>query len=334
MSVKLINQLYQDDRLVVPQIQRDLVWKEARIEKYLKNWYCGNFSLSSLVFQKYDDGKLGILDGQQRIKTNNNFINNKITFRFNGKKVFFSDLLPEDQERMLNKTIAVDFVILNEEEEGIQYRGLNNGQPMLPQERLDSKTGAAANFINKTLCEHQFFKLINFYGLDSNGNLNAEVRRIASIMLFNVYTYDTKKRNTIHDEEQISSIVYDAPLDNNACSDTLKILDEMFDIFEDSKEHICSFGMEAIIDRFNFILSMIKRDGEFKEGFEEEFLSWSSFFEKERNASDAKGYYTEYNLSLRKAPSSTGGIKKRFAIVNESITDFRNYRSSIANKTA
>jgi hypothetical protein len=323
MNVKQINQLYQDEQLVVPQIQRDLVWKEARVEKYLKNWYADKFSLSSLVFVKYKDGKLGILDGQQRIKTNNNFINSKITFRLNGRKVFFSDLLPEDQERMLNKTIAIDFVILNEEEEGVQYRGLNNGQPMLPQERINSITSEAANFINKTLCKHSFFKLSNFYGLDTNGNLNAEVTRIASIMLFNVYVYNTSKKNTTHDEEQIISVIHSVPLDENACTITLRILDEMVDIFEGSQEHICSMGMEAVIDRFNYLLSLFKRDGELKENLKEVFLNWSKAFEETRKIEGAGGYYSLYNLSLRKVPSSTSGVKKRFSIVSESIDDFR-----------
>lgn len=129
----LINQEYQRSEVWKPFQKRDL------IDSIMKGFFIG-----ILVIWKNKEGKLEILDGQQRIKTIINFVNDKGT---NGEGKKFSELSTTEKSEI--KGYSIYYVelksALDEEEVADIFTRLQEGTPLNTPEKVNAFRGEFRN---------------------------------------------------------------------------------------------------------------------------------------------------------------------------------------------
>lgn len=94
---------------IVPDYQRNKVWDNNRQSRFIESVIMG-LPIPFLFFWERPDGKLEIVDGSQRLRTIQEFINNELSLnglrtltKINGFK--FSDLVPSRQRKIKNRSI-------------------------------------------------------------------------------------------------------------------------------------------------------------------------------------------------------------------------------------
>lgn len=108
---------FEDDSegnvIYVPDYQREYVWSKERKAKFIESILIG-VPIPYFFFADVD-GRMEIVDGSQRIRTLNEFVNGKLKIKslekltlLNGKR--FSDLTPQRKRRFLNKGMKVIFL--------------------------------------------------------------------------------------------------------------------------------------------------------------------------------------------------------------------------------
>lgn len=143
-----------DGQLIIqPEYQRNYIYDAggkdiAVVESLLKG-----YPLGLLYFVKNKDGKLEVLDGQQRITSFARFVNNSWTFAvdWKGKPRYMNSLDPDDQDR-INKSQLLVYVCEGEPSEIEEwFRTINIvGVKLTPQEiRNASYHGSFVNLARK-----------------------------------------------------------------------------------------------------------------------------------------------------------------------------------------
>ncbi len=92
---------------IQPEYQRNYIYADSKrdvavIESVLKGYPLGLF-----YFNKLDDDKLEVLDGQQRITSLGRFVKNKFAVKINGLEQIFDGLNKEMQDKILNTELLV-----------------------------------------------------------------------------------------------------------------------------------------------------------------------------------------------------------------------------------
>lgn len=147
-SLKQICDLIESkDIELSPDFQRNFIWDKTRQSKLIESILLG-LPLPSIYFSQYEDGRLTIVDGLQRIHTINNFLNNQLQLtnleylkECNGKN--FDELkdkkiLKDLQIRKFSQTQVMCFVIDYRSPSELKFdlfRRLNTGgKPLNNQE--------------------------------------------------------------------------------------------------------------------------------------------------------------------------------------------------------
>jgi len=123
LSFRELIQLYDDDDLVKPELQRKYVWDKTEASRFIDSILLG-LPVPSIFLSKQPDEKMLIVDGYQRIMTVRDFVKgvfstdkktfklsntDRISLRWKGKS--FVELSDSEKLRIKNKTIhAIIFV--------------------------------------------------------------------------------------------------------------------------------------------------------------------------------------------------------------------------------
>ena len=164
--------LYQDnDELIIPKVQRDLVWtlsqKQLLIDSLIKD-----YDIPKLYFRQIDDDgkKYEVIDGQQRIHAILDFIQGDYSLPadadpYNDEDVSnkkWSELSTDLQIIILGR--ALDVVILqgyNDEETDETFLRLQNGTPLKAPEKRRAIQGNMRNVV-EALSKNTIYKYCAF----------------------------------------------------------------------------------------------------------------------------------------------------------------------------
>lgn len=140
----LMRMVEAGDIEIAPRFQRNFVWDKTRQSRLIESIFLG-LPLPAIYLSEYDDGRMTIVDGLQRISTIRDFMDNKLRLcnmeyfdYFNGRT--FSELqLPDLQLRRFHRTQITCFKIDYRSPNQLKYdlfRRLNTGGKALNDQEI------------------------------------------------------------------------------------------------------------------------------------------------------------------------------------------------------
>lgn len=142
---------------IQPEYQRNYIYADGKKDVAVIESVLKGYPLGLLYFNKVENGRLEVLDGQQRITSLGRFIKNKFAVQQNGMEQIFDGLNKEKQQKILNTELLV-YICEGEgdnAEEEIKewFKTINiAGIPLNKQEELNAVY--SGKFV--TLCKTEF----------------------------------------------------------------------------------------------------------------------------------------------------------------------------------
>lgn len=142
---------------IQPEYQRNYIYADGKKDVAVIESVLKGYPLGLLYFNKVEDRRLEVLDGQQRITSLGRFIKNKFAVQQNGMEQIFDGLNKEKQQKILNTELLV-YICEGEgdnAEEEIKewFKTINiAGIPLNKQEELNAVY--SGKFV--TLCKAEF----------------------------------------------------------------------------------------------------------------------------------------------------------------------------------
>ncbi len=159
-----------ENEIFIPAYQRSFVWEEERQSKFIESLLLG-LPIPYIFTAENEDGRLEVVDGTQRIRTLENFLNGtlilstlEILDKCNG--LTFSDF-PISRQRKIHNT-SLRMIVLSEHSDEdarfMLFERINSGSViLLPMEkRKGSYTGPFTDFIYECANDSQFERLTSF----------------------------------------------------------------------------------------------------------------------------------------------------------------------------
>ena len=184
--VEVLVQKYMDgiendtNELFIPDYQREMTWDEERQSKFIESVFLGlpippifiaDINGQENEEDEEDEARLEIIDGTQRIRTLNRFINNELTL-CNLKKLsklnnfIFEDLLPSRQRRFKRVTVRIIQLTEDADEETRRdlFERINTGSVELNEmeKRRGIYPGKVAGLVEKLSKLQKFKNLCSF----------------------------------------------------------------------------------------------------------------------------------------------------------------------------
>lgn len=140
----LMRMVRSEDIEIAPRFQRHFVWDKTRQSRLIESIFLG-LPLPAIYLSEYDDGRMTIVDGLQRISTIRDFMDNKLRlcnmeyFDFCNGKTFSELNLPELQLRRFYRTQITCFKIDYRSPNQLKYdlfRRLNTGGKALNDQEI------------------------------------------------------------------------------------------------------------------------------------------------------------------------------------------------------
>lgn len=140
----LMRMVKDKDIEIAPRFQRHFVWDKTRQSRLIESIFLG-LPLPAIYLSEYDDGRMTIVDGLQRISTIRDFMNNELRlcnmeyFDFCNGKTFSELNLPELQLRRFYRTQITCFKIDYRSPSQLKYdlfRRLNTGGKALNDQEI------------------------------------------------------------------------------------------------------------------------------------------------------------------------------------------------------
>lgn len=140
----LMRMVTDGDIEIAPRFQRNFVWDKTRQSRLIESIFLG-LPLPAIYLSEYDDGRMTIVDGLQRISTIRDFMKNKLRlcnmeyFDFCNGKTFSELNLPELQLRRFHRTQITCFKIDYRSPSQLKYdlfRRLNTGGKALNDQEI------------------------------------------------------------------------------------------------------------------------------------------------------------------------------------------------------
>ena len=140
----LMRMVINKDIEIAPRFQRHFVWDKTRQSRLIESIFLG-LPLPAIYLSEYDDGRMTIVDGLQRISTIRDFMDNKLRlcnmeyFDFCNGKTFSELKLPELQLRRFYRTQITCFKIDYRSPTQLKYdlfRRLNTGGKALNDQEI------------------------------------------------------------------------------------------------------------------------------------------------------------------------------------------------------
>ena len=125
---------------IQPEYQRNYIYADGKKDVAVVQSALHRYPLGVFYFNKTDDDRLEVLDGQQRITSLGRFVTGKLSIiDSNGIPRYFSSLDTDSQQRILNTKLLVYECEGTEEEIRKWFETVNiSGVPLNPQELLNA----------------------------------------------------------------------------------------------------------------------------------------------------------------------------------------------------
>jgi hypothetical protein len=183
----LVNKIKEEDILLDPEYQRYYVWeasdgKENKKSRLIESLLL-NIPVPVIYFAETETLKYEVIDGQQRLRTFKDFLNDKFALKnlevrndVNGKK--YSELEQPDKDEIRKRSIRA-IVILNNSDEDVKYQvfeRLNMGSiELTPQELRNNTLRGEFNQLLRELAKNEIFhKLFKFHLNADEVNMSRE----------------------------------------------------------------------------------------------------------------------------------------------------------------
>lgn len=166
-TVELLVSKFKNDEIFIPTYQRSFVWDKKRQSKFIESVILG-LPIPYIFTADTYDGRLEIVDGSQRIKTLEVFLNNglqlvgleKLTDLNDFK---FEDLMIPQQRKFKNRSIR-SIELSDKSDENVRFdifERLNTGSDTLKdmEKRKGIYSGKFYEFINSCSMNQKFIKL-------------------------------------------------------------------------------------------------------------------------------------------------------------------------------
>ena len=92
---------------IQPEYQRNYIYADGKRDVAVIESVLKGYPLGLIYFNRVDDGRLEVLDGQQRITSLGRFLKNKFAVKFNGLEQIFDGLNEGTQQKILNTKLLV-----------------------------------------------------------------------------------------------------------------------------------------------------------------------------------------------------------------------------------
>lgn len=195
----LMRMVKQGDIEIAPRFQRNFIWDKTRQSRLIESIFLG-LPLPAIYLSEYDDGRMTIVDGLQRISTIRDFMNDKLRLcnmeyfdNCNGKT--FSELhLPDLQLRRFYRTQITCFKIDYRSPNQLKYdlfRRLNTGGKALNDQEI--RNCLSRNNVQDTLynmISSQEFRIATCNSIKDN-RMAAQESALRFICFYNLYTNDS-----------------------------------------------------------------------------------------------------------------------------------------------
>lgn len=125
---------------IQPEYQRNYIYADGKRDVAVIDSLLKGYPLGLIYFNKLEDGRLEILDGQQRVTSFGRFVTGKFAIRDeNDMQQYFSGLAKDKQEKILSSTLLVYECEGTESEIKEWFRTINIvGVPLKDQELLNA----------------------------------------------------------------------------------------------------------------------------------------------------------------------------------------------------
>jgi hypothetical protein len=124
---------------IQPEYQRNYIYADGKRDVAVIESMLKGYPLGLIYFNKEDDEKLEVLDGQQRITSFGRFVKSKFAVKFDGMEQYFSGLDQELQNKIMNTKILVYECSGTEKEIKNWFKTINiAGIPLNNQEILNA----------------------------------------------------------------------------------------------------------------------------------------------------------------------------------------------------
>ena len=92
---------------IQPEYQRNYIYADGKRDVAVIDSVCKGYPLGLIYFNQTADGRLEVLDGQQRITSLGRFLKNKFSIKVNGMEQYFDGLNKSLQEKILKTELLV-----------------------------------------------------------------------------------------------------------------------------------------------------------------------------------------------------------------------------------
>lgn len=224
LSLKYIMELKDGNLLELnPGYQRNRVWKDNKRKSLLIESLMLRIPIPAFYFYENEDSKFQVIDGQQRLATIHEFVNNE--FQLTGleylsdtcSKKYFKDLDVKYQQRIYRTQLAVNVLDARSPKKVIYdiFRRINTGGMKLnPQEMRNAICKPLVRvFLKKSIKNENYLKATRSLVKDDRMDAQELVLRFYAFYL----TYDFEKENLVYDYKNVSSML----------DDKIEVLNEM-----------------------------------------------------------------------------------------------------------
>ena len=101
---------------IQPEYQRNYIYKDLKRDVPVIDSILKGYPIGLIYFNKTPDGRLEVLDGQQRITSFGRFVTNKLAIKYKDRETYFMDLPKKLQDQILNTFLTI-YICEGEEEE-------------------------------------------------------------------------------------------------------------------------------------------------------------------------------------------------------------------------
>ena len=120
---------------IQPEYQRHYIYNDGKKDVAVIDSLLKEYPLGLIYFVRTPEGRLEVLDGQQRITSFGRFITGKLAIKYNGREEYFSGLPDELKQRILNAPLTIYVCEGPEEEIKEWFKTINiAGVPLNNQE--------------------------------------------------------------------------------------------------------------------------------------------------------------------------------------------------------
>lgn len=194
---EIVRRINQGKFQLAPDFQRDYIWSDKQKSRLIESCLM-RIPLPVFYLAEEPDGKIIVVDGQQRLTTFSRYLSNKFALKglalesfLNEKK--FKDLSPKLQNR-LEDTQLILYSIDNKVPEEARldiFERVNSGVPLTRQQmRHALYNGPATKWLKEQAQQESFLKTVNLKDSDKNEMRDREIiNRFCGFYLLGVEQY-------------------------------------------------------------------------------------------------------------------------------------------------